>query len=189
MPRPRNKAADRAAIRAFRSYLRIPAIVVAVLLTLLGLLVAAETISALLGRPLRLLPYDAMSAWASRTLWSDPQALAISAIVALVGLALLATALVPGRPKMMPVHTGDSSLIVGLRPKTVSRALAHAAEDVPGVLSARAALRGAKITVRPLIEGPDNGIGQNVHDAALARLTALDLVKPYRVVVNVRERK
>ncbi|MEU6711853.1 DUF6286 domain-containing protein [Nonomuraea sp. NPDC046802] len=187
-PVPRSRAADQAAIRAFRSHRRIPAIVAAGLLTLLGLLVAAETISAFFGHPLRLLPYDALLAWASRTLWSDPQALTASAIVALVGLAALAAALVPGRPRMMPVHTGDPDLIIGLRPKSVTRALAHAAEEVPGVLSARATLRGARIIVTPRIEGPDDGIGQAVHDAVLTKLAALDSVKPYRVIVNVRER-
>src|SRR5262249_13449195 len=104
------------------------------------------------------------------------------------GLAVLAAALVPGRPRMMPVRTGDPGLIIGLRPRSVTRALAHAAEEVPGVLSARATLRGARITVTPLIEGPDDGPGHAVRDAALTRLAALNPVEPYRVIVNVRER-
>ncbi|MGW0806978.1 DUF6286 domain-containing protein [Nonomuraea sp. NPDC002799] len=189
-PPARNRAADRAAIRAFRPHRRIPAIVVAVLLMLLGLLIAAETISALVGRPLRLIPYDRMLAWASTTLWSDPVFLAGSALVTLIGLALLVTALVPGRPSMVPVRSDDPDLIVGLRPKSLTRALAHAAEEVPGVHSARASLRGHTVAVTPVTSGWDEeGFAQDVRSAVLTRLAALDLVEPYRVAVNVKERR
>ncbi|MEV4171119.1 DUF6286 domain-containing protein [Nonomuraea sp. NPDC049709] len=186
---PRSRAADRAAMRAFRPQRRTPAIIVAALLALLGLLVAAETISALAGRPLRWIPYDALLSWASSTLWSDPLALLGSLVVTLVGLALLLTALVPGRPSMVPVRSGDPDLIIGLRPKSVTRALAHAAEEVPGVRSARATMRGHTVAVTPTTYGHDpDGFGHDVRGAVLARLAGLDLVEPYRVAVNVKER-
>lgn len=181
----RSRAADRAAVRAFRPHRRIPAIVVALLLTLLGLLVAIETISGLVGRPLRWIPYDGLLAWAASTLWSNPLFLLGSAIVTLLGLALLVTALVPGRPNMVPVRSGDPDLIIGLRPKSVTRALAHAAEEVPGVRSARATMRGHTVAVTPVAHGPD-GFGEEVRGAVLARLAGLDLVEPYRVDVKER---
>ncbi|MEQ4719117.1 DUF6286 domain-containing protein [Nonomuraea sp. B19D2] len=186
----RDRAADRAVVRAFRPYRRVPAIVVAVLLTLLSFLVAAETISALVGRPLRWVPYDRMLGWASGTLWSNPLFLLASAVVALLGLALLVTALIPGRPSMMPVRSGDPDVIIGLRPKTVSRALAHAAEEVPGVHSARATIRGRTVAVTPATSGWDQErFAQEVRTAVLTRLAGLDPVEPYRVAVNVKERK
>jgi hypothetical protein len=185
---PRDRSADRAAMRAFRPQRRIPAVVVALLLTLLSLLVAAETISALAGRPLRWLPYDRMLAWASSTLWSNPLFLLGSAIVALLGLALLVTALVPGRPSMVPVRSGDRDVIIGLRPKSVTRALAHAAEEVPGVRSARVRMHGRTVAVTST-GGTGEGIGEAVREAVLGRLAALDLVEPYRVAVNVKERR
>ncbi|GAA3564538.1 hypothetical protein GCM10022419_051510 [Nonomuraea rosea] len=185
---PRDRSADRAAMRAFRPQRRIPAIVVALLLTLLSLLVAAETISALVGRPLRWLPYDRMLAWASSTLWSNPVFLLGSAIVTLLGLALLVTALVPGRPSMVPVRSGDRDVIIGLRPKSVTRALAHAAEKVPGVRSARVRMRGRTVAVTST-GGTGEELGEAVRGAVLGRLAALDLVEPYRVAVNVKERR
>ncbi|MFI7635827.1 DUF6286 domain-containing protein [Nonomuraea sp. NPDC049400] len=186
----RDRAADRAVVRAFRPYRRVPAIVVAVLLTLLSFLVAAETISALVGRPLRWVPYDRMLGWASATLWSNPLFLLASAVVALLGLALLVTALIPGRPSMVPVRSGDPDVIIGLRPKTVSRALAHAAEEVPGVHSARATIRGRTVAVTPATSGWDKErFAQEVRTAVLTRLAGLDPVEPYRVAVNVKERK
>ncbi|MEV0615572.1 DUF6286 domain-containing protein [Nonomuraea sp. NPDC050404] len=190
LPPLRDKAADRAAIRAFRPSRKVPAIVVALLLTLLSLLVLAETISALAGRPLRWIPYDRMLAWASSTLWSDPLVLLGSAVVTLLGLALLALALVPGRPSMVPVRSGDPDLIIGLRPRSVTRALAHAAEQVPGVLSARVTRRGHTFAVTPVTSKRDaDGFGQDVRGAVLDRLAGLDLVEPYRVAVQVKERE
>ncbi|MEV4072540.1 DUF6286 domain-containing protein [Nonomuraea fuscirosea] len=187
---PRSKAADRAAVRAFRPQRRVPAVVVALLLTLLGLLVAVETLSGLFGRPLRWIPYEGVLSWAASTLWSDPLMLLASAVVTLLGLALLVTALVPGRPSMVPVRSGDPDVIIGLRPKSVTRALAHAAEQVPGVHSARAVRHGHTFEVRPTTYGRDTDeFGQEVRGAVLTRLAALDLVEPYRVTVHVKERR
>ncbi|MBF8190778.1 alkaline shock response membrane anchor protein AmaP [Nonomuraea sp. K274] len=189
-PPPHDRSADRAARRAFRPYRRIPAIVVAALLTLLGLLVAAETISALAGRPLRWLPYDGMLAWASGTLWSNPLFLLGAAVVTLLGLALLALALVPGRPRMVPVRSGDPDLIIGLRRRSVARALAHAADEVPGVHSSHVTMRGHTVSVRPETSGwDDERCEQDVRAAVLDRLAGLDLVEPYRVDVHVKERR
>ncbi|NUR86289.1 MAG: hypothetical protein HOY71_19580 [Nonomuraea sp.] len=191
VPEPvRDKAADRAAVRAFRPQRRVPAIVIAVLLTLLGLLVAAETISALLGRPLKWLPYDTMLGWAASTPWPDPRFLAGAGLVALIGLALLVAALVPGRPRMVPVRTGDRDLIIGLRPKSFTRALAHAAEEVPGVHSAQASVHGRTVAVTPATSGWDEeGFGHAVREAVLTRLSGLDPIEPYRVDVRVKERR
>ncbi|TDC04669.1 hypothetical protein E1267_22040 [Nonomuraea longispora] len=175
-------------MRAFRPRRRIPAVVAGLLLMLLSLLVAAETISGLVGRPLRLVPYDGMLAWASATLWSNPLFLLASAVVTLLGLALLAAALVPGRPGMVPVRSGDPGLIIGLRTRTVARALAHAAEEVPGVHGARARMRGSTVVVTAATSGWDKErFGTEVRDAVLTRLAAMEPVEPYRVVVNVKE--
>ncbi|MEO3870514.1 DUF6286 domain-containing protein [Nonomuraea sp. B12E4] len=190
VPPRRDRGAERAVRRMFRPYRRIPAVVVAALLTLLGLLAAAETISALAGRPLRLVPYDRMLGWASTTAWANPLVALVSAIVTLLGLALLATALVPGRPTLMPVRSRDPDLAIGLRPRSVTRALAHAAEEVPGVRSARVRMRHHTVTVRPVTSGWDEeGRRQAVRDAVLTRLAGLDLVEPYRVVVGGKERE
>ncbi|WP_433433661.1 DUF6286 domain-containing protein [Nonomuraea sp. CA-141351] len=186
----RDRAADRAAVRAFRPNRRVPAIVVSVLLALLSLLVAAETISGLAGRPLRLVPYDGMLGWAASTLWSNPLFLLGSAVVSLIGLALLITALVPGRPGMVPVRSGDPDVIIGLRPRSVASALAHAAEEVPGVHSARATIRGHTVAVTPATSGWDEErFAQEVRTAVLTRLAGLNPVEPYRVAVNVKEHK
>ncbi|MCK2212740.1 DUF6286 domain-containing protein [Actinomadura sp. ATCC 31491] len=185
-----DRRAERAAVRAFRPRRRVPAVLVATVLTLLGLLVAAETISALVGRPLRLVPYDRMLAGASATPWANPWVLLGSALALLLGLALLAAALVPGRPRLLPVRTGDPDLVMGLRRKSVTHALAHAAEQVPGVHEARARIRGRTVAVTPVTSGWDGErFREGVREAVLTRLAELDLVEPYRVAVEVKERR
>ena len=183
------RAADRAARRAFRPSRTVPAVVVAALLAALGLLVAAETISALFGRPLRLVPYDRILDRAISVTWASPAALLTAAAVTLVGLALLLIALVPGRPRLIPVRTGDADLVIGMRPKGFTRALAHAAEDVPGVRAAVASVHGHAVTVTAVTSGWDEeGFGEAVRGAVLDRLAALDPIEPYQVHVTVRER-
>jgi hypothetical protein len=184
------RAADRAAMRAFRPRRTVPAVVVAALLTVLGVVVAAQTISALAGRPLRWARLDRMLSWAASTPWNNSLFLLGAALVALVGLALLVAALVPGRPRLVPVRTGDPDLIIGMRRRSFARALAHAAEGVPGVHAARASVRGHTAAVTATTAGWDRErFGADVRTAVLSRLVALSPVESYHVKVNVRERK
>jgi hypothetical protein len=184
------RAADRAAVRAFRPRRTVPAVVVAALLTVLGAVVAAETVSALAGRPLRWVPLDRLLIWAASTPWNDPLFLLGTALVTLIGLALVVTALVPGKPRLIPVRTGDADLIIGMRRKSFARALAHAAEEVPGVHSARASVHGRTAAVTATTSGWDRErFGEAVRAMVLSRLAALNPVEPYQVKVNMRERK
>jgi uncharacterized alkaline shock family protein YloU len=185
---PPYHAADRAAIRAFRPLRRISSTIVAALLTLLGILLAGEVVSSLLGSPW--LRYDGMLAWVRSTPWSNPLFLVGAAIATLIGLLLLALALVPGRPRLVPVRTGDPDLIMGIRRRSFARALARAAESVPGVHSARVSIRGhtAAVTADTSGWGAER-FGDAVRDAVLSRLATLDTVEPYGVTVNVKERR
>ena len=184
------RGADRAAVRAFRPRRTVPAVVVAALLTVLGVLVAVETLSALAGRPAPWIRLDRLLRWAASTPWNAPLFLLGAALVALVGLALIAAALVPGRPRLVPVRTGDADLIIGMRRKSFTRALAHAAEGVSGVHSARASVHGRTAAVTATTAGWDRErFGEAIRTAVLSRLAALNPVEPYQVKVNVRERK
>jgi hypothetical protein len=184
------RGADRAAVRAFRPRRAVPALVVAALLTVLGVLVAAETLSALAGRPARWVRLDRLLGWAASTPWNNTLFLLGAALVTLIGLALVVTALVPGRPRLVPVRTGDADLIIGMRRKSFARALAHAAEGVSGVHSARTSVRGRTAAVTATTSGWDRErFGEAVRTAVLSRLAALNPVEPYQVKVNVRERK
>ncbi|WP_433244033.1 DUF6286 domain-containing protein [Streptosporangium sp. CA-135522] len=184
---PRNRAADRAASRAFRPRRVVPAVITAAVMTLLGVLVAVEAISALLGNPVRWVPYDRMLGWASSTPWSDPRVMLGASVVTALGLLLVLLALVPGRPRLIPVRTGDPELIIGVQRRGFVRSLAHAARQVQGIDHAQARLRGgtAQVTVRTPMRDT-TGLAEDVRRAVTERVAALAPVDDYPVRVNLR---
>ncbi|MEV7012734.1 DUF6286 domain-containing protein [Streptosporangium sp. NPDC051022] len=184
---PRNPAADRAAVRAFRPRRVVPSVITAVLMAALGVVVAAEVISGLLGHPLRWVPYDRLLSWTSSIRWDDSRVLLSGAVIALLGLLLVLLALIPGRPRLIPVRTGDPNLIIGMHPRGFTRALAHAAERVQGVDHARVRLRGrtAEVTARSPLRDPAE-MTEAVRQAVTARIADLSPLKNYPVRVNLR---
>ncbi|MBB5076861.1 DUF6286 domain-containing protein [Nonomuraea endophytica] len=180
---------DREALKEFRPQRTVPAVIVAALLVALGAVVAAEVISGLFGRPLGWLPVRNLLEWGSTTLWQSPAVLIGGIVVTLIGLALLVLAFVPGRPRMVPLHTSDPQLVIGVRPQSFSDTLAHAAGEVPGVRSAVAALRGRTVAVTATTSGwNDAATGEQVREAVLARMAGLAPVQPYKVSVRLKER-
>ncbi|MBB2913866.1 hypothetical protein FHS43_005175 [Streptosporangium becharense] len=184
-----NAAADRAAIRAFRPRRVVPSVVTAALMTVIGALVALEVVSALLDRPLRLVPYDRVLARASSTPWDSPWVTAGAGLVTLLGLTLVLLALLPGRPRLIPVRTGDRDLVIGVHRRGFAHTLAHAAEQVQGVGRARVRVRGrtARVEADSLVRDT-TGLEEAVRQAVTARIAALCPVDDYRVRVRLRER-
>ncbi|MGS2640811.1 DUF6286 domain-containing protein [Streptosporangium sp. G12] len=185
----KDASADRAAVRAFRPRRVVPAVITAILMTLLGLLVALEVISALLGRPLRLVPYDRILSWATSTPWNDPRVMTGAGLVGLLGLLLVLLALIPGRPTLIPVRTGDRDLAIGMQRRGFTRSLAHAAEQVQGIEHARVRLRGKAVHVAADSGMRDTrGLADAVREAVNLRITALSPVWKYPVRVHLREK-
>ncbi|WP_189247671.1 DUF6286 domain-containing protein [Streptosporangium pseudovulgare] len=155
----------------------------------IGGLVATEVISALLGSPVRVVPYDRMFAWAASTPWRSPQALGAATLLTALGLLLVLFALIPGRSRTVPVRTGDPDLIVGMRPRGFTGALAHAANRVPGVEHARVRLVGrtAQVTARTTLRDT-SGLPEAVRQAVHARIEELSPVHDHPVNVRLRGR-
>jgi hypothetical protein len=185
-PSPR---ADRAAMRAFRPSRTVPATLTAAVLTLLGALVTIEVVSALLGAPARLVPYDGLLAWATTTQWADGVVILGAAVLVALGLLLLLLALVPGRPRLVPLRTGDPDLIIGMRRRDFARTLEHAAREVPGVDGARIGLLRRRADVVAYTSLRDrSGLADAVRQAVADRVAALDPVGGRRVEVRLRVR-
>jgi hypothetical protein len=134
-------------VRALRPRRGVPAVVAALVLLACGGLVAAEVVSALAGRPLRLVPYEQVAEWASRTAWQDRATLLTAGATAAVGVLLILIAVVPGRPRLVALRTGDPDLVAGVPRSALARMLAAAASDVDGVREARARVRGRRVLV------------------------------------------
>ncbi|MGW4468140.1 DUF6286 domain-containing protein [Nonomuraea sp. NPDC004354] len=187
---PPYPAADRAARHAFRSCRTIPASLAALALAAVGFVAAVEIVTTLTGRPVSWLPQGVLLSWATTTRWDQPAVLAGAAVLVLVGLVLLVLALRGGRVRTVPVHTGDPDLVIGLRPRGFAAALARAAEDVPGVHSAKATVRRGSVTVVARASGWDDArLSEAVLHAVTARIEALDPVADHRVSVSMKERR
>ncbi|GAA4577324.1 DUF6286 domain-containing protein [Planotetraspora kaengkrachanensis] len=184
---PTAPARPRAAVRAFRPRRVIPAAISALALLAAGILTAVETISALAGRPARLLPYDQVSEWAATTAWQDRQALTSAGITAVLGLLLLLFALVAGRPRLVALRTGDPDLVAGVRPRTLARLLGAAASGADGVRRARTKIRGRQVVVKAATDLRDTaGVEQRVLTAVEDELGRLAPIGRYGVRARVR---
>ncbi|GAA5041948.1 hypothetical protein HNP84_002263 [Thermocatellispora tengchongensis] len=183
------RRARRAAMRRFRPRRIVPATIAAAVLLAVSLLVLIEVVSGLVGRPARIIPYDAMLRWAATTRWNEAAVLTGAAIVALVGLLLLLLGLVPGRPSHVPLRTEDPELIMGMQRRSFARALERAAETVPGVTRARARMRGGRvlITASSAMHDP-GGLEQSVREAVYGKLRSLAPAVEPPVDVKVRRK-
>ncbi|MBE3010796.1 alkaline shock response membrane anchor protein AmaP [Microbispora sp. NEAU-D428] len=171
--------------RAFRPSRGLPAAVAALALLAVGGLTAVHVVSALLGLPVKLVPYDQWARWASTTPWDDGRALAVASALALIGLVLILIAVVPGRGRMIALRTGDPDLVVGLPRRALARALRVRANQVDGVRSAGARMRGwhADVSVRTDLRDT-TALGERVRAAVEDELARL--APAHRVSLNLR---
>jgi Family of unknown function (DUF6286) len=183
------RGARRRARRVFRPRRSVASVIVAAVIAAAGLLGVIEAVSAALGHPLWRVPHRYFAGPLRDTPWSDVVTLAIAAAVAFIGLVLVLAALIPGRPRAIPVASGDTSVVVGVPRASLRRAVARAAQDVDGIDRARVKLRGRRITVRAATRLRDTtGLRGSVHAAVQDRLTALDPLWPMRIRVRIRRK-
>jgi Family of unknown function (DUF6286) len=181
---PRRKAR-----RVFRPRRSIPAVLVAAVLAAAGILGAIQAASAALGRPVWKVPHRDFAGPLQDTHWNDTATLAVAAAVAFIGLVLVLAGLIPGRPRAIPLASGDESVVIGAPRRSLRRSLARLAADIDGVDSARAKARRRSIVVRASTRLRDTaGLREAVHTAVQDRLAALDPLLPPRVKVRLRRK-
>lgn len=182
-----DRKARRVAVHTFRPRRSWPAIITGLIVLVLAVVSAAEVIAALAGNPLRLLPVGAATEYATTTTWSEPSVQIASAVLALIGLALIVLALVPGQGRWMALRTDDSALVVGLTRPALRRAVAAAAHDVSGVDKVNVAVRGNRMKVHVTTCLHDSeGLPAEVTSAVQHRLEELAPLRNMRINTYVR---
>lgn len=125
----------------------VPATVTALALLSVCVLTAISVIQLLAGtRPL--ISYAALADLAHTTRW-DSLGVAIAAgVVMLIGLVLLLTAILPGRPVVIPLRATDTDAAIdaGASRRSLRSTLRAAANAVDGVTSAKMRLRRRAVT-------------------------------------------
>ena len=181
---PRRKAR-----RQFRPRRLVPGVLVAAVLAAAGILGAAQAASAAVGRPLWKLPHRYFAGPLQDTHWDHTATVAVAAAVAFIGLLLVLTGLIPGRPRAIPLASGDDTVVIGAPRRGLRRSLARLAEDIDGIDRARAKARMRSVTVRATTRLRDAaGLRESVHAAVEDRLAALDPLWPPRVKVRLRRK-
>lgn len=181
--------ARRRARRVFRPQRRTPATIVAAVLAAAGILGAIEAVSAALGSPLWRVPYQDFAGPLQTTHWSDVVTLAAAAAAAFIGLILVLTAVLPGRPDAVVLASGDTAVVIGAPRASLRRALARAAQDVDGIERARVKLRRHRVVIRASTRLRDtSGLRESVQAAVQDRLTALDPLSPLRIRARIRRK-
>lgn len=150
-------------------------------------LTAAEVVSALLGKPLRLVPVDEVIELAGQHSWWD---LAYAALmVAVTGAGLLLLAVLPGRSRLVPVETRDPLVVIGVTRVGLRRTLRAVAQQVDGVERATVRLRRRTIEVT-VLTGPESSgaMLRQVGTAVGDRLAGVGALCAGEVVVRLRRR-
>lgn len=172
--------------RPARGRRTVAAVVVAVLLFALAGFAVWQAVLVQLGRQPDPLDAARISAWLNTTAWSAPLIIATGAVLAVIGLWLIALALIPPRPTMLDLREEHPDVITRIRPADLRRALDGAARSVDGISDARTTLRGGRAVVEvtsPL--GDPSALPDKVSTAVVAQLDALDPVQPLRPVVRL----
>ncbi len=157
------------------------------LILVLGIIAATEVVSDLAGYPLQILPFKQTSGHPYAGQWIDPPVQDASVLLVLVGLALIALALVPARGRWTVLHTDDPGLLVGMERSALRGTVAGAARNVEGVRSARVVVgrNGVRVRVRAHPRSPAT-LRTEVRAAVEHRLAELGPFHTLTVATAVR---
>ncbi|MCR6482798.1 DUF6286 domain-containing protein [Amycolatopsis sp. OK19-0408] len=161
----------------------VPATITALALTAAGALVAVVSVQMILGHEVWV-DYGAVARRLHESRWADPLVVGAGAVVAVAGFLLLAAAVLPGRPVVLPVR---GELDSGASRRSFGATLRAAATRVDGVDSVRLKLRRRTVRVRATTRRtrPD-GIADSVRAAVASRLDQIDPVRRPDVRVRLR---
>lgn len=163
----------------------VPATIVAVVLLAAMVAIIASCVQVLLGQP-PLIGFADLAAQGAALRWVDVVVLIAGAILAVLGVILLACAWSPGKPTVLPLASADPQHTAGATRHSLRRTMINAAEGVDGVRHATAVVtpRRIRTTVTTSLRD-DSGLSDRVRTAVGERLTAIALDRPPRIDVRV----
>ncbi|MEZ0074014.1 hypothetical protein ABH927_003368 [Planotetraspora sp. GP83] len=184
--RESRRAVRRHAVRALRPGRTPAGILVAAALSACAWAVTVEIIAAMFGSPAVWPPLRRLL---SLTL-GDPAVPGTAAAVIVAGAGLVALAVLPGRPRLVPLEATDPLLVMGLTRSGLRRTLSGAAEAVDGVKRARVRIRRRQIEVIVLTDTKRTGESLREVGAAVGdQLSGLGPQCRHEVVVRLRRRR
>ncbi|MFC9255254.1 DUF6286 domain-containing protein [Amycolatopsis thailandensis] len=161
----------------------VPAVLVALVVLAGSVLAAAVAVQTIIGEK-PWISYDAVASALHGTRWSDPLTAIVGGGVALIGLLLLMSAIVPGRPTVLPLDGGPDT---GASRRSYRSTLRVAASTVDGVSAAKLKLKRRAI-VSVVTTGRTNtaGLADAVRAAIEHRLSQIGPATVPAVRVRVK---
>ncbi|MEU7914998.1 DUF6286 domain-containing protein [Microbispora bryophytorum] len=178
-------AGRRSAARVLRPARTPAAVVVAVVIALLGWVLTAVVVAVMLG----VLPPWRLPSRLLNLTTGDPVVPAAAIVMVVCGAGLVALALVPGRPRLMPLECRDPLLAMGLTRTGLRRTLAASAREVEHVRRAGVHVLRRRIEVAVVADADTTGaLLREVGAAVGDRLSGLGVRSRQEVVVRLRRR-
>ncbi|WP_156046042.1 DUF6286 domain-containing protein [Herbidospora cretacea] len=183
--RDRRRARRRTAMRALRPGRTPAGAGVAGALVVLGTALVGEMVCAFAGWPTGWSGLPGVLGLA----WGEPLVALTGSLMVASGTALLLLAMIPGRPRLVPLEVCDDALVLGLTRVGLKRTLVAVAMTVAGVDLAFVRLRRGQIEVTVLTRGNrTGGLLKEVGAAVGDRLEGLGVHGRHEVVVRLRRK-
>lgn len=168
------------------------ALVLAAALAVASIIVIIEVIALHLNSGPLLLHWTTWYRWGAKTHWDALVVEVWSAILIVIGLAILALELKPRRVTRLPLHSSHDATDAAVTRRGLAGMLRAAATDVDGISSAAVVVRRrrARIVATSAARGRTaaEALAQPVTQAASERLDKLNLRHPPRLAVRVYPR-
>lgn len=168
----------------------LPAAITALAVGAAGVTVAIDVISVQTGNRALIYPYRQIAAQMRAARWDNPAVMAVAAAIAAVGLLLVVAAVVPGRPRVVPVTGGSDEVAVGASRRSLRRSVRSAVLGVDGIHAARVKLHRRSLRVTATTRLRDrSGLSGAVRAAVTERLEQLGPRRSPRVKVRLRTKE
>lgn len=170
-----------------RSRRTVPATLVGLVLLAVSACVAISCVQFLAGRP-PLIPFATLAELGRDATWNNPAVLAGGAALGVVGLMLLACAVLPGIPLVLPLAHHHEHTDAGIARSSLVRDLTTHAERADGITRARVKV-GARV-VKVIARTPlrdHSGLAERVRDVLTARLDNIDLAQRPRLRITLAQ--
>lgn len=170
---------------------RVVSAVLALAVLALSVITLVEVVLRALGRSAWVVDEQRIREALGARQWDDPDVLLTWGVLLLLGLGLLAVAVIRGRPRTVVLNSdGTHAAHLRVRRRSLERYLAGVATAQPGVHGARAAVRRGRVRVRAdSAPGSTADVRERVHRAVSDRVQSLDPSPTLATSVSVRSRE
>ena len=163
----------------------VPALVTGLILLATSVLVGVSCVQVIAGAP-PLLPFDALHEAATSATMADPPVLAAGGLLSLLGVVLLACALLPGVPQVLPLAAHDGGATAGVSRHGLGRDLAGCVLRTDGITAARVKVGVRTVRVKARTPLRDrSGLADRIVTAVTSRLADIELARTPDVRVRV----